>query len=171
MMTESPLPPLRQRTPTWIRRMERRITAAGLRMLRVRRGRERVARGFALGLVINFIPSFGFGVLISGFVARIFGGHFGAGIIGGASLTFFWPVLFYLNIRMGDFLLGLQPEVDSIEQTTAESFNTLMTGKAFIVGTAANTVLAGLATYGVMLLILILARRSTIAYLRRRLQD
>jgi uncharacterized protein (DUF2062 family) len=129
-----------------------------------------VARGFALGLVINFLPTFGFGVVISGFVARAFGGHLGAGIVGGASLTFFWPLLFYLNARMGTFLLGLRDNLDAYDPADEKKMSVLIGSQAFAVGTAANMVIAGLTAYIVILLILLLARRSAIAYLRYRMR-
>jgi hypothetical protein len=116
------------------------------------------------------LPTFGFGVVISGFVARAFGGHLGAGIIGGASLTFFWPVLFFLNARMGTFLLGLKENVDAYDPTDEKKMSVLIGSQAFAVGTAANVVIAGLVAYIGILLILLLARRSAIAYLRYRMR-
>lgn len=152
-------------------RIERNATAAALRMLRVRKGRERVARGFALGLVINFLPTFGFGVFVSGFVARLFGGHFGAGIIGGASLTPFWLVLFFLNVRMGDFLLGRKPEIGDPSEVTDKMVNSMVLGKAFILGSMANMIIAGLVSYAIMLVVLVMMRRTTITYLRYRINS
>src|SRR5690606_33679330 len=47
-------------------RFRRGAKSLALRVFRVKDASERVARGFALGMIINFIPSFGLGVLISG---------------------------------------------------------------------------------------------------------
>jgi uncharacterized protein (DUF2062 family) len=161
--------PLRSRN--WFVRFERAFTAGGLNLLRVRRGRERVARGFALGIIINFIPTFGFGVLISGFVARILGGHFGAGIIGGASLTFFWPVLFVLNLAMGNMILGSDTGDGMSGSINDEKVQSVLFGsQAFILGTAVNCVLAFVFFYVAILLLLVLVRRTAISYLQKRLK-
>ena len=76
-------------------KIERCILFNVIRFFRIRGTSEKVARGFALGMVVNFFPTFGFGVLISGFFARLFGGNTVAGFVGGSTLTFFWPLLFY----------------------------------------------------------------------------
>ena len=87
----------------WLR-IERGFLYHVIRLFRLRAASEKVARGFALGLVVNFFPTFGLGVLISGFMARALGGNAVAGLVGGATLTFFWPLLFYLKIRVGGIL-------------------------------------------------------------------
>ena len=62
--------------------LERGLVFNLIRLFRIRGQSERVARGFALGLIVNFFPTFGFGVLISGFFARLFGGNAIAGLVG-----------------------------------------------------------------------------------------
>src|SRR5690606_934235 len=76
------------------------IILQGLRLFKIRGQSEKIARGFAIGLALNFVPTFGFGALIAGFVARLCGGNGIAGLAGGASLSLVWPLLFYLNIRV-----------------------------------------------------------------------
>ena len=129
---------------------------------------ERVARGFALGVVVNFIPTFGLGVLISGFVARIFGGNVIAGIAGGASLTFFWPFLFFLNLRMGSLLVRPEIEVDDVADINEKSMNALMWGKSFIFGMSVNIVLFGLIAYLIVLFLHSRLRPAALAWFRRR---
>ena len=147
--------PLLQKLRTLGARLRRGTKSLVLRVCRVKDASERVARGFALGMIINFIPSFGFGVLISGFVARLFGGNVIAGLAGGASLTFFWPFLFYLNLRMGGLLVRPEVEVQDVAEINEKSMNALMWGKSFIVGMSVNIVLAGL-------------RPAALAWFRRR---
>jgi len=67
--------------------LERGFLRHWMRLLRVRDKSERVAPGFALGLVINFFPTFGFGFLISGALARLVGGNFVAGLVGGGGVA------------------------------------------------------------------------------------
>ena len=149
-------------------RLRRGTKSLVLRIFRVKDASERVARGFALGMVINFIPSFGFGVLISGFVARLFGGNVIAGLAGGASLTFFWPFLFYLNMRMGGLLVRPEVEVHEVAEINEKSVDALMWGKAFLVGMSINIVLAGLLAYIAVFFLHSRLRPAALAWFRRR---
>lgn len=101
----------------WLR-TERCFLYNAIRLTRLRGMSERVARGFALGLMVNFFPTFGVGMLISGFVARALGGNFVAGLVGGATLSVFWPALFYLNLRVGQIVDPLPQRVDELADVT-----------------------------------------------------
>jgi uncharacterized protein len=139
-----------------------------IRLFRLRGSSERVARGFALGLIVNFFPSFGFGVLLSGFVARLFGGNVLAGFIGGAMLTFFWPILFYFNIRVGSYIFPPPVKVEALDDVTERSIDALVWGRTFGIGALVNSVLFGLISY---LVVMMLHRRfgpRILGWLRRR---
>lgn len=149
-MTRAVAKPCAARDP-WPVRVARRSTAALLRLFRVRESRERVARGLALGLVVNFLPSFGFGVLISGFFARVLGGNLLAGLVGGASLTFAWPLLFYANIRVGALFVRPPRVLDDLGDVTDETVGALVWGQTFAVGSMVNIATVGLLVYVVAL--------------------
>ncbi|HRJ10480.1 MAG TPA: DUF2062 domain-containing protein [Prosthecobacter sp.] len=149
-------------------RFRRGVKSLALRVFRVKDASERVARGFALGMVINFIPTFGLGVLVSGFVARIFGGNVIAGLAGGASLTFFWPFLFFLNLRMGGLLVRPEIEVDEVADINEKSMNALMWGKSFILGMSVNIILAGIMVYLLVFFLHARLRPAALAWFRRR---
>ena len=73
----------------WLRtwhRVERLAIYNCIRLFRLRSATEHVARGFAVGTVVNFFPTFGVGMLISGVLAKAAGGSTVAGLVGGASL-------------------------------------------------------------------------------------
>jgi uncharacterized protein len=127
-------------------RAERYFLYHAVRLFRIRRANEKVARGFALGLVVNFLPTFGFGVFVSGVFARLFGGNVVAGFAGGALLTLFWPFLFYLNMRSGAALLGDLPISDP-SVVTERFIQARVWGKTFLLGAVANSLLVGLAVY------------------------
>lgn len=148
-------------------RTARRALAGGLRLFRLNESRERIARGFALGLIINFLPSFGFGVLISGFVARVLGGNLLAGLVGGASLTFAWPLLFYFNVRTGAMLVQPHQPLDALGDVNTESVNALLWGQTFIVGTIINCVVVGLMVYAGVYLLYRPLRPRAVSGLRR----
>ena len=160
--------PLLQKLRTLGSRLRRGTKSMVLRVFRVKDACERVARGFALGMIINFIPSFGFGVLISGFVARLFGGNVIAGLAGGASLTFFWPFLFYLNLRMGSLFVRPDVEVQDVAEINEKSMDALMWGKSFILGMSVNIVLAGLLAYIAVFFLHARLRPAALAWFRRR---
>lgn len=133
---------MRQTFRQWSRGLRLRI----LRFFRLRAATERVARGFALGLVVNFFPTFGFGVLVSGALARTLGGNVVAGFMGGALLTFFWPALFFLNLKVGSFLLAKRSPVAQVADVP-EVAATVVWGQAFTVGAVVNTLLFGALAY------------------------
>jgi hypothetical protein len=136
----------------WLR-SERAFLYQVIRLFRIREASEKVARGFAVGSVVNFFPTFGFGVLISGFIARVLGGNAVAGFVGGATLTFFWPFLFYLNIKMGGLFYQPPIAVGDVDDVTEKTVDALVWGKTFTVGAALNMLLAGLVVYGILRLI------------------
>lgn len=128
-------------------RLKRSALYNWLKLWRVRDSSERVARGFALGLIVNFHPTFGFGVLISGFVARLFGGNAIAGLIGGATLTLAWPLLFYLNVKVGSLAFPPKIRVEELEDVTERAVDALVWGKTFLVGAVVNSLVVGLLVY------------------------
>lgn len=159
--------------PVWKRlwlSLERRFLFHLIRFFRIRGASEKVARGFSLGLIVNFFPTFGFGVLISGLFARLFGGNALAGLAGGAVLTFFWPLLFYCNIRTGGLCLGYDL-VRDYDEVTERTMNALLWGQAFTVGAIVNSLLVGLCVYLLLRLLYGRTRPAALAYFRRHARD
>ncbi|MHB1307294.1 MAG: DUF2062 domain-containing protein [Limisphaerales bacterium] len=142
-----------------------------IRLFRIRGRSERVARGFALGLIVNFLPTFGFGVVISGALARLFGGNAVAGVVGGALLTFAWPVLFYLNLRVGSLLVAAPVPIDDIDEVTGKHFEALLWGRTFTAGAVINCLLFGLISYAVLRLVYRQIRPGALTYFRRHARD
>ncbi len=142
-----------------------------IRLFRIRGQSEKVARGFAVGMIVNFFPTFGFGVLISGFVAKLFGGNAAAGLVGGATLTFFWPLLFYFNLRTGGLFVRPPVVVDSPEDVTEKAMDALVWGQAFTIGAIVNSVLIGLSVYLLLGLVYRQIRPGGLAYFRRHARD
>lgn len=125
----------------------------GIRFFRLRDSKDRAARGFAIGLACNFLPTFGLGGFISGFLARLFGGNIIAGFIGGSTLALFWPILFFLNIQVGSFFLRPPIVVDDLEDVTPQTVDALVWGQTFAIGAILNGVIAGLIAYFAFLLL------------------
>lgn len=152
-------------------KIERGILFNVIRLFRIRSHSETVARGFAIGMVVNFFPTFGLGVLISGFVAKLFGGSAAAGLVGGATLTFCWPFLFYLNIRTGGFFLHPPTLLEDLEAVTEQTMGALQWGQTFTVGAVLNSLLAGLAVYTILRLAYQRIRPGGLMYFRRHARD
>ncbi|MCL4176950.1 MAG: DUF2062 domain-containing protein [Verrucomicrobia bacterium] len=151
----------------WLHRLERWVIYYTIRLFRIRSTTEHIARGFAIGLIVNFFPTFGLGMLISGFLAKAIGGSAIAGLVGGAALAFAWPVLFYLNLRTGSIFRQPSIVVEDFDDVTPKVMDTLMWGKTFTLGAILNSLLVGLAAYVTVLLLYHRIRPPVLAYFRR----
>lgn len=151
----------------WWLSLERCFVFNLIRLFRIRGQSERVARGFATGFVVNFFPTFGFGVVFSAALARLCGGNAVAGFVGGASMTFFWPLLFYVNMRMGSLLVRPPVVIDEFDDVTEKTMDALMWGKTFTFGAVVNSLLAGLCVYLLLRLVYRKIRPGALAYFRR----
>jgi len=87
-----------------------------VRFFRLGGTREKAARGFAIGLACCFYPTFGLGGFLGGFLAGLCRASMVAGFVGGTTLAFVWPFVFYLNIRTGGLLSG-RPSLSMIWKT------------------------------------------------------
>lgn len=141
-----------------------------IRFFRLRGTREKAARGFAIGLACTFYPTFGLGGIFGGFLARLCGGSIVAGFVGGTSLAFFWPLVFYLNIRTGALFLKPPIVVDDLEDVTERTMDALLWGKTFAIGAAVNSLVAIVASYFLFLLLFERLRTPVLMWLRQRVR-
>lgn len=146
------------------------LLSHAIRFFRLRGSRERGARGFAVGLACNFFPTFGLGAVISGFLAKLVGGNIVAGFIGGSTLALFWPLLFYINIRVGGIFLRPPIEVDDFDDVTPQVVSRLVWGQTFAIGAIVNSLVFGLAAYFAFLLLYERYRPQTMRWLRRQVR-
>ena len=149
--------------------LRRSLLYHSIHFFRMRGSNEKAARGFAVGLACNFLPTFGFGALLSGILAKLVRGNVVAGFIGGSLLAIFWPVLFYLNIRVGGHFIRPPILVDHLEDVTPQTVCALAWGKTFAIGAAINGLAAGLAAYFLFLPVYEHCRPHALRWLRRRL--
>jgi uncharacterized protein (DUF2062 family) len=149
---------------------ERRALSSVIRFFRLRHTTEQIARGFAVGLTPNFFPTFGFGFLLSALLARLVGGNAAAGIVGGLVLTFFWPLLFFLNMQTGSFFINPRILIADLDDVTEKNIEALLWGPAFTVGAAVNCLIAGFVSYVLVVLFYHRARPGALAFFRRHAQ-
>ena len=141
-----------------------------IRFFRLRGSKEKGARGFAIGLACNFYPTFGLGAVLSGFLAKLFGGNVVAGFIGGSTLAAFWPVLFLLNIRVGGFFIRPPIVVEDMDDVTPRTIDALVWGRTFAVGSIINSILAALIAYFAFIILYERARPAALAWLRAKVR-
>lgn len=158
----------------WWLRLKRTSRFHAISLFRLDGGSESVARGFAVGALINFFPTFGFGVVVSGFMAGLCRGNVLAGFVGGTVFAVLWPLLFYLNMQVGDFFYRSPVRVDDLEDVDERTIDALVMGKTFLWGAAVNCLVFGLLSYGLVYLAHRRWRNQVLAWLaelrRRRIE-
>lgn len=145
---------------------KRRARYYAISLFRVDDDSERVARGFALGSLINFYPTFGFGIVISGFLAGICRGNVLAGLVGGGLLTILWPLLFFLNMQVGDFFYRSPVVIDELEDVNESTIDALVMGKTFLWGATLNGLFFSLVAYGLVYYVHSRSRLRVLNWLR-----
>ncbi|MCA1058960.1 DUF2062 domain-containing protein [Rossellomorea aquimaris] len=126
-----------------IRKKLRQFKCLTLKLLRLKDNAHSIALGFTVGLLINFVPSFGIGPIISTACAKIFKGNSFAGLVGGVSLIWAFPFFFYLNIAVGHLFFPLDSTNDAVGVG-------LQIGKAFFTGMLINIPIFGVLIYIIM---------------------
>ncbi|MBD8067419.1 DUF2062 domain-containing protein [Bacillus sp. PS06] len=151
-------------------KLQRRTKLLVLNLLRIKDKAHSIALGFSIGFIINFVPSFGLGPIISTTAARIFRGNAIAGLIGGVLFIWIFPFLFYLNLVIGHLFVPIEMiENEGVLDDTGEVLATGLTiGKAFIVGMFINIVWASILTYYTIYFIINKHRVSLLRFIHKK---
>ncbi|WP_378954360.1 DUF2062 domain-containing protein [Pelosinus sp. sgz500959] len=75
------------------------------RLLMLRGDRRAIARGIALGVSINFIPTIGLGPPLVYWIARMINGHRASALVSTMGVKAFVPLLYLLNYIVGELFL------------------------------------------------------------------
>ena len=145
-----------------------------LRMCRIRTASEKVARGFALGIIPHFFPTFGMGAVISAVFARACGGNGLAGLVGGALFTPFWPFLFVLNVKVGAWIFSDPAgavEVADVADVTTPRAHALVWGRDFSTGAILCGAVAALTCYVLLVFLYERMRPSLLQWSRHKVQQ
>ncbi|MFC4320533.1 DUF2062 domain-containing protein [Litchfieldia salsa] len=139
-----------------LKNLQRKTKLSLLKLLRIKDSAHSVALGFTVGFIINFIPSFGLGPIISTTAARLVKGNSIAGLIGGVLFIWISPLLFYINIVVGKFfvpfeIIDVDMEIEDTEEVVSAG---LTIGKAFIIGMVVNMIWVGIIIYYVIFYII-----------------
>ncbi|SDZ63497.1 hypothetical protein SAMN05421736_12355 [Evansella caseinilytica] len=136
-----------------------------LRLLRIKDKEHSIAIGFSIGVLINFIPTFGFGPVLSTISPKLVKGNPIAGFIGGVAFIWAFPFMFLLNVIVGKLLL----HVSFARAVQAASEPAVMEvgfklGKAFFLGMTVNLIFFGIAIYFVVYVIVKKFRREALMF-------
>lgn len=135
-----------------------------IKLFRIKENAHKISLGFTLGFLVNFIPSFGIGPLLSTAGAKILKGNPLAGFIGGVLLIWLFPLLFYLNLIVGQTLLPFS--ADAIHP--GGSFGaSVQAGTAFLLGMLVNILLFGVLSYLFMYKIVIKYRVDLLSAIKK----
>ena len=145
-----------------------------LRMCRIRTASEKVARGFALGIIPHFFPTFGLGAVISAVFAKACGGNGLAGLAGGALFTPFWPFVFVLNIKVGAWIFSDASEalaVADVADVTGPRAQALIWGRDFSTGAILCALVTAVVCYLALVFLYERFRPSLLQWTRQRVQQ
>src|SRR6478752_362796 len=103
--------------------LKRRFKYLLIKLLRLKDHSHKVALGFSLGSIVNFIPTFGFGLMISVGLAKLCKGNSIAGLIGGMLFMWAFPLLFYLNMVVGSYIFPVDLDQTFLDAAFLVSFD------------------------------------------------
>jgi uncharacterized protein (DUF2062 family) len=148
----------------------RKIKFLLVKLLRIKGNAHSIAMGFTIGLLINFVPSFGIGPILSAALAKLFRGNPVAGFIGGISIIWMFPLLFYLNIVVGEIVFPI--ETVDIEERLEDTEEVLevgfQIGKAFFIGMMINILLFGIIIYLLIYTVVKKYRREVLLFIYKK---
>ncbi len=131
--------------------LKRRFKYLLIKLLRLKDHSHKVALGFSLGSVVNFVPTFGFGLILSVGLAKLCKGNSIAGLIGGMFFMWAFPLMFYLNTVVGGYIFPIDLDQTLLQNTDEDLDNRLelgaKVGQNFLTGMILNSFLFGSILY------------------------
>lgn len=131
-----------------LRRIKRYLRYEYLLFMRLRGNPQQIARGVAVGVSINFLPTMGGGILLAYFLAGFLRTNRTATLLSTLAAKVGVPFFYALNIVVGNFLLGHEAEgFRSLARHTFEWQTIVQAGNSFLLGCIINTALIALLSY------------------------
>ncbi len=91
-----------------------------IRLFRLRTGAKQIASGIVIGFFPCWFPTFGVGPFFSIVLTKYVNGNIVAAIISATVGSFAWPLLFYMNYKMGAVFINRQQSINEIEELELE---------------------------------------------------
>src|SRR5690606_24397682 len=104
-------------------KITRRIRYYLIRLFRLKSSPHHVALGLMIGFIPSWFPTFGLGPFLSVSLAKFIKANKISALIGGVIGTPIWPLLFFLNYKVGSFIFDRKPKIDEIDEV--EYLNTI----------------------------------------------
>lgn len=136
-----------------------------LKIKRMKDNPKKLARGLALGVFLNFLPTFGTGFFIALVAARFVRAN--VFLACSASLATKWciPVLYALNLKVGQLVLGMPSEtlVTLWAKIAGLDFSGILSlGKPFLLGSVVNSFVVSYIAYIVFVSVLPILKRHPV---------
>lgn len=133
-------------------KLKRRLKYNLLRLFRLKAGPHQIAMGLTLGFIPNWFPTFGLGPMLSIGLAKLTGVNLIAAVIGGVLGAPIWPILFFMNYKVGSLIFHEPSKVDDIEEVDYyeaidDTVGTTSGSIPYITGTLINVVLSSVLVY------------------------
>jgi uncharacterized protein (DUF2062 family) len=154
----------------------RKLKYGAIRMFRMKSGNHQVALGFIIGLYPCWFPTFGIGPAISLALAKVARGNILASLFAASLGSVAWPVLFYLNYKVGNWFGALMVQEAGLPAALPHSdygdmiaslnrFGNM--GANFLLGAFINSLLSSIVGYVALQLIFSKYRFRILQALRR----
>lgn len=150
----------------------RRLKYYLIKLCRLHDSPKSVAGGIAVGTVIHFYPTCGLGAVFTAALAGLFRANLVAATLAWALTMPLFPFFFYLNLLVGDqFVQPTRPNIYIAVKKMAHLGwrDVILLGKAFVIGSIINGVIALILIWWLGYLLLRRYRKSLLALIRRAL--
>lgn len=127
-----------------------------LKILRLKDGSEKIAKGVALGIAFNFLPTFGLGLFFAFIFAGLVRANQAAAVLSAILVKIGIPVFYLLNLAVGHLVIG-----DSVTADTSTAASLSLQhmqwgdlkhlGMPFLVGSVINAFWTGGLAYFLVL--------------------
>ena len=163
----------------------RRLKYYILRTLRMQNSDHRIALGFAVGFFPCWYPTFGIDLLLAPLLSRLVRANIPSAFLAASAGSVLWPILFYLNYRIGVFvhLFTTFPQTFEIEDALSvpvpETDYRIETshfgrlgdmGVNFLVGALINSILSTLILYILLRIMLSVYRRPLLHKIKKSIR-
>jgi len=127
-----------------------------LKILRLKDGSDKIAKGVALGIAFNFLPTFGLGLFCAFIFAGIVRANQAAAVLSALLVKIGIPFFYVLNLAVGHLILGQNTVSEASTSTHLSLLHMQFTdlkhlGMPFLVGSVINALWTGALAYFLVL--------------------
>lgn len=125
-----------------------------LKIMRLKDGSDKIAKGVALGVAFNFLPTFGLGIFCALITAGLIGTNKMAAGLSCILIKFGIPLFYILNLAVGHLVLGegfVADDGSKISMLHMQLSDLKNLGMPFLVGSIVNAVWTAILSYYLVL--------------------